>query len=100
MLKMEAGWHLHKTLQAAQQHEEHGAALPDTLPTAAQPQGPPFPGPAASPPSYLPPFSCKSVFPTLKSAQMPQFGARAGAGSSESEKLPLENKWLRNIPKE
>lgn len=100
MLKTEAGWHLHKPLQAAQLHEEHGAALPATLATAAQPQNSPSPGPAASPPSYFPPFSWECVLLTLKSAQMHQCGARAGAGSSESEKPSLENKSLRNIPKE
>lgn len=72
MLKMEAGWHLHKLLQAAQMHEEHDAALSATLPTAAQPQSSPISGPTPSPPSYFPPFSWECVFLTLKSAQMQQ----------------------------
>ena len=87
-------------LWPGRQLHEHGAASPVTLPTAAQPQSLPFPGPAASPSLPFPPPSNGCLFLAFKLAQMPQFGPCYEGGSSESNKPPLESKALSSIPNE
>lgn len=106
LLEAEDGWQpLHKPIQAVLLLVPPRSALAVScmnMVLLCLPSCPLLPSPRAcpSPPSYFPTFDSRCIFLTQKLVQMPHFGACDGVGSSESNKIPLQNKSSSSVPNE